>query len=115
MRFVTFKEKGTARLGGLVGGEIADLSAVSGLPGNLSGLLRAGEPALVAAQNALRTAPRRPLDETKLLPVIPKPGKIICLGLNYLDHVKEGPMRDNIPKFQPIFFRTSRTWGADSH
>ncbi len=33
------------------------------------------------------------------------PGKIICLGLNYLDHVKEGPQRDNIPKFPSIFFR----------
>jgi 2-keto-4-pentenoate hydratase/2-oxohepta-3-ene-1,7-dioic acid hydratase in catechol pathway len=38
------------------------------------------------------------------LPVA-RPGKIICLGLNYLDHVKEGPQKDNIPKFQSIFFR----------
>src|SRR5690606_34998757 len=103
MRFVTFKEKGTARLGGLVGGEIADLSAVSGLPGNLSGLLRAGEPALVAAQNALRTAPRRPLDETKLLPVIPKPGKIICLGLNYAEHAAEGGREK--PDYPNFFMR----------
>jgi 2-keto-4-pentenoate hydratase/2-oxohepta-3-ene-1,7-dioic acid hydratase in catechol pathway len=36
---------------------------------------------------------------------VAKPGKIICLGLNYLDHVKEGPQRDNIPKFPSIFFR----------
>ncbi len=36
---------------------------------------------------------------------VAKPGKIICLGLNYLDHVKEGPQKDNIPKFQSIFFR----------
>jgi len=27
------------------------------------------------------------------------------LALNYLDHVKEGPQKDNIPKFQSIFFR----------
>jgi 2-keto-4-pentenoate hydratase/2-oxohepta-3-ene-1,7-dioic acid hydratase in catechol pathway len=36
---------------------------------------------------------------------VARPGKIICLGLNYLDHVKEGPNRDNIPKFPTIFFR----------
>jgi len=27
------------------------------------------------------------------------------LGLNYLEHVKEGPNRDNIPKFPTIFMR----------
>jgi len=32
-------------------------------------------------------------------------GKIICLGLNYLEHVKEGSQRDNIPKFPTIFLR----------
>jgi 2-keto-4-pentenoate hydratase/2-oxohepta-3-ene-1,7-dioic acid hydratase in catechol pathway len=30
---------------------------------------------------------------------------VICLGLNYLEHVKEGSQRDNIPKFPTIFFR----------
>ncbi len=35
-------------------------------------------------------------------------GKIVCLGLNYLEHVKEGLQRDNIPKF-PTFFMRSRT------
>jgi acylpyruvate hydrolase len=33
------------------------------------------------------------------------PGKIVCLGLNYLEHVKEGTQRDNIPKFPTIFMR----------
>ena len=33
------------------------------------------------------------------------PGKVICLGLNYLEHVKEGSQRDNIPKFPTIFMR----------
>ncbi|MBV8835675.1 MAG: fumarylacetoacetate hydrolase family protein, partial [Alphaproteobacteria bacterium] len=33
------------------------------------------------------------------------PGKVVCLGLNYLEHVKEGANRDNIPKFPTIFMR----------
>jgi len=41
---------------------------------------------------------------TRYLPVT-KPGKVICLGLNYLEHVKEGAQRDNIPKFPTIFMR----------
>src|ERR1019366_1447334 len=48
---------------------------------------------------------RRPLAGLKYGFPVAKPGKIICLGLNYLDHVKEGPSRDNIPKFPSIFFR----------
>ncbi|MEM1891896.1 MAG: FAA hydrolase family protein, partial [Nitrososphaerota archaeon] len=30
-----------------------------------------------------------PLDKFHLLPPILKPGKIICLGLNYIDHAEE--------------------------
>ena len=33
------------------------------------------------------------------------PARSSVSGSNYLDHVKEGPQRDNIPKFQSIFFR----------
>ena len=29
------------------------------------------------------------LDQIEYLPVIPNPGKIICVGLNYSDHIKE--------------------------
>ena len=29
------------------------------------------------------------LDEIEYLPLIPNPGKIICVGLNYSEHVKE--------------------------
>ena len=48
---------------------------------------------------------RKPLSSlTYRLPVA-RPGKIICLGLNYLEHVKEGPQRDNLPKFPTIFMR----------
>jgi 2-keto-4-pentenoate hydratase/2-oxohepta-3-ene-1,7-dioic acid hydratase in catechol pathway len=36
---------------------------------------------------------------------VARPRKIICLGLNYLDHVQEGPQRGNFPKFPTIFFR----------
>jgi len=39
------------------------------------------------------------------LSAVATPGKVICLGLNYLEHVKEGSQRDNIPKFPTIFMR----------
>jgi 2-keto-4-pentenoate hydratase/2-oxohepta-3-ene-1,7-dioic acid hydratase in catechol pathway len=36
---------------------------------------------------------------------VARPGKIICLGLNYLEHVKEGRYADNLPKFPTLFMR----------
>jgi 2-keto-4-pentenoate hydratase/2-oxohepta-3-ene-1,7-dioic acid hydratase in catechol pathway len=54
----------------------------------LRALLSAG--ALLEAERAFRTAsPDFPLDELELAPVIPDPDKIICIGLNYQDHVAE--------------------------
>ena len=107
MRFVTFEDAGNERLGAVVDGEIADLSGVSGLSGSLLGTIQVGEPAFAAAQNALRAAARRPLEETKLLPVIPRPGKIVCLGLNYAEHAAEGGREK--PDYPNFFMRCATT------
>ena len=37
----------------------------------------------------IATGTPRPLAEVKLLAPVPRPGKIICVGLNYRDHAKE--------------------------
>jgi acylpyruvate hydrolase len=50
-------------------------------------------------------AARRPLKGLAYGLPVAAPGKVICLGLNYLEHVKEGSQRDNIPKFPTIFMR----------
>ena len=41
----------------------------------------------------------------RLLPVIPNPGKIICIGLNYRDHAKEGG--NAIPDYPAVFMRVA--------
>jgi 2-keto-4-pentenoate hydratase/2-oxohepta-3-ene-1,7-dioic acid hydratase in catechol pathway len=43
------------------------------------------------------------LEELHLGPPIPNPGKIICLGLNYLDHALEAGMEP--PEGMPIFMK----------
>ena len=45
----------------------------------------------------------RPLDSVKLLPVVPRPGKFICLGRNYVEHAKEGG--GEVPDYPAVFFR----------
>ena len=47
----------------------------------------------------------RPLQEIKFLPVIQRPGKIICLGVNYVDHAKEGG--NQIGEYPTVFLRSS--------
>jgi 2-keto-4-pentenoate hydratase/2-oxohepta-3-ene-1,7-dioic acid hydratase in catechol pathway len=48
-------------------------------------------------------SPDRRLDDIRFLPVIPKPGKILCAGLNYRSHVAE--MGRELPKQPSMFAR----------
>jgi 2-keto-4-pentenoate hydratase/2-oxohepta-3-ene-1,7-dioic acid hydratase in catechol pathway len=49
--------------------------------------------------------PEYDLSAIKLLPVIPDPGKILCVGLNYSEHIKETGRSDS--EFPVIFLRTA--------
>ncbi len=42
-----------------------------------------------------------PLEEVELLPPVPDPEKIVCIGLNYAEHAKEGRLE---PPASPTFF-----------
>ncbi len=46
-----------------------------------------------------------PLHGLHLLPVVPNPGKIICIGLNYRDHAAEGG--NPIPDYPAVFLRST--------
>jgi acylpyruvate hydrolase len=107
MRLVAFELAGAARLGLVDGDGVIDLAeAAPDLPRDLTGLIRAGAPALAAAAQAARTvrpAARHKLDGLRFLPPIEHPGKIICLGLNYADHAKEGGHAK--PEYPSFFMR----------
>jgi 2-keto-4-pentenoate hydratase/2-oxohepta-3-ene-1,7-dioic acid hydratase in catechol pathway len=109
MKIVSFAANNGLRPGVVDGDTVIDLQAVdANLPSDLGEFLARSNGDVKLLADVAKRAPasaRRPLaDLTFGLPVA-RPGKIICLGLNYLDHVKEGPQKDNIPKFQSIFFR----------
>lgn len=107
MRFVTFEKDASARLGVLTGNEIADLSGLAGAPASLLDLLQAGGDAVASITPLVGKAPRLPLSGAKLLPVIPQPGKIICLGLNYAEHAAEGGREK--PDYPNFFMRSATT------
>jgi 2-keto-4-pentenoate hydratase/2-oxohepta-3-ene-1,7-dioic acid hydratase in catechol pathway len=109
MKIVSFEAPTGLHLGVVRGEEVVDLQAADPqLPGELGALLAATKGDLSSLKDAAARAPaaaHRPLKGLKYALPVARPGKILCLGLNYLDHVKEGSQRDNIPKFPTIFLR----------
>ncbi len=109
MKIVGFTTDAGLRLGIVEDEQVVDLQAVEPrLPGDLAAVLSHYAGDLSPLADLVRKAPasaRRPLAGiTYALPVA-RPGKIICLGLNYLEHVKEGRYADNLPKFPTLFAR----------
>ena len=105
MRYTTFLADGRPRLGVVSGDQVVDLAAaVPGTPTDLRAALESGADLNAAAREALESkASRRSLNALAFAPLVPEPGKIICLGLNYFDHAKEGG-RDK-PDYPWFFYR----------
>lgn len=87
MKLASFSHSDRASYGIVKDDRIVDLGRLIGAQyPDLRALLTAG-PALL---DQLRSqASTIPVDEVKFLPVIPKPDKIFCAGLNYRSHVEE--------------------------
>ncbi|XAH24192.1 fumarylacetoacetate hydrolase family protein [Xylophilus sp. GW821-FHT01B05] len=104
MRFLRFKDG--ERLGLAVatahGGFAGWLEDDAGYPGDLTaGLLASSSLKDLAG----RLCEGRPVDPDKVqrLPPLAKAGKIICVGLNYLDHAAESGHK--VPEYPTIFSR----------
>jgi acylpyruvate hydrolase len=107
MRFAAFRngEKEGLAVAGLDGHFQGLLSGDSGYSGTLDVLVRKGRSGLDAAAEALGKGPAIDLNEVTLLPPLSSPGKIICVGLNYVDHSIESGFV--VPTYPTIFARFS--------
>ena len=116
MKIVAFELNGAPHLGVVEGDQVIDLQAAdSKVPADLRTALAMSNGDLKPLGDIAKKAPasaRVPLKGLKYLEPVTNPGKIICMGLNYLEHVKEGPSRDNIPKFPTVFMRCSTSMVA---
>jgi len=86
MKFVTFSAKGAQQYGAVVGDRIVSLSEKLGqrYPDLKSLIAQNG---FADAEKALKEAGQGvPLDSVTFEPVIPNPGRILCVGLNYESH-----------------------------
>ena len=109
MKILGFETNEGLRLGVVEGDNVIDLQAVDArLPVNLADVLAQTNGDLKSLADLAKKAPasaRKPLKGLKHALPVARPPKNICLGLNYMEHVKEGFSRDNVPKFPTIFMR----------
>ena len=109
MRFISFEHKGHSTVGVVLDAnseQFVDLSALgTSLPTELGALI-ATTNGLNTAFAAAKSAPdsaTKSIKDVNLLPLIVSPSKIICMGLNYADHAKEGG--NARPEFPSFFLR----------
>jgi acylpyruvate hydrolase len=100
MRLVSFKDSSGVRIGAVVDDKVVDLnallSAAERVPDDMTAFLAAGEPAMAAARKAVDAFKRGEgrdaaiaLRDADLQAPVPRPGKILMGGRNYLRHLDE--------------------------
>jgi 2-keto-4-pentenoate hydratase/2-oxohepta-3-ene-1,7-dioic acid hydratase in catechol pathway len=108
MRLLSFDQGGRSALGVRLGEEVVPVSALPGFPDDPVALLAEGKEGLARLAAAAGNAPasaRLPRAGLRLLAPIAKPGKVICIGLNYALHAKEG--NNPIPDYPAVFLRVA--------
>jgi len=109
MRLVSYLDQGVASWGVLDGARVIPSSQLGKhFPPTLMALIADAE-----AFNRLSQAWRERssdmtgslLTDLDMLPCIQRPGKVICLGVNYIDHAKEGG--NQIGDYPAVFLRCS--------
>lgn len=104
MQFVRFEAEGKQGVGAVIDGKVFALGdLVEDAPDDMIGVIEGGSGLLEKIGRAAEGSNGVSLTEVQLLAPIERPGKFICMGLNYLEHVKEGG-RD-IPEFPTLFLR----------
>ena len=88
MKLATFDDGAGARVGLVTDAGLIDLArAAPGLPTTMIGLIEAWDTA--RATVAAAAGPALPLASVRLKAPVPRPGKILAIGLNYADHIAE--------------------------
>ena len=107
MRLASFRHAGAPKFGAVVDGGIVDLSART--QGRWSGLREVLAARMLPELAGLAKGATADLkfDDIELLPVIPDPDKILCIGLNYASHV--GEVGRELPTVPSVFARLRNT------
>jgi acylpyruvate hydrolase len=121
MKLATFipPNERTARIGALIESENYDLIMdLGGLASDMTGFIEGGRALLDRAKTLLRNAAggeAHRMDAVSFLPPVPRPGKIISLGVNYRSHGDEAAHLDSVkhlmsgPRIPRAFSKLSST------
>jgi 2-keto-4-pentenoate hydratase/2-oxohepta-3-ene-1,7-dioic acid hydratase in catechol pathway len=111
MKLVTLSHGGTQAAGCVEQQEVVVLPAPPSGDGLVGWLQQPAAQLAQAAAQARRSAANvLRLSDAKLLPAVPRPGKIVCLGLNYADHAAEGGHKK--PEYPSFFLRVPSSLAA---
>lgn len=89
MKLISFLNQGVPSYGIVDGDEVLDLTPILGTQAPDLKTLIAKDLLGAAAEAAKTHQPTLKFSQLELLPVIPNPGQIFCIGLNYGEHVQE--------------------------
>jgi len=105
MKLVTYSTGGGApQVGVVTDSGVVNLAEASGgqLPNDMRSLLELGDAGLEQARaTAQNVANAIPLDSVKLHAPIENPSKVVAIGLNYMDHVRESG--GQVPELATMF------------
>ena len=135
MKLITFKREGVSRIGAIIEENIVDLHvaykelltsegklraeqiAEAFVPADMNGFLQGGKESLELAKKAIDFALNTKesngfklvfdINEVKVEAPVPQPGKIICVGHNYREHIAE--MGRELPPFPVVFAKFANT------
>ena len=115
MRLCTFLHDGRPRIGVETNAGIVDVRAAEpALPATMVEVLAGGDDALARVRSVSASARSEHVYQranVTLLPPIPNPAKIVCIGLNYRDHAAEVKMP--LPEHVTVFAKWNNTLIGD--
>ncbi|MBV8700130.1 fumarylacetoacetate hydrolase family protein [Bradyrhizobium sp.] len=105
MRLLSYATNGSARYGAATEAGVVDLTSRIGdrFP-DLRALI-AGNGLALAREEVGRARPDHALEQLSLLPPIPAPEKLWCIGVNYTDRNAEYRDNSDLPKYPSLFAR----------
>jgi len=104
MRLITFIHDGREQIGVCRDDHVIPVASIApDLSGCIRQLLANDQLGVLQTKIASYDGAGIAIDDLEYLPLIPRPGKIICIGRNYAAHAAEGGAET--PTFPEVFFR----------
>ena len=105
MKFLSCEKDGNSTFGAVIDSGVVDLGARHPELADLRDAIRGGRLGDLASE-AENVQADFAIEDAKLLPTIPNPEKIICIGVNYANRNEEYKDGSSAPKYPSVFMRT---------